>query len=781
MSKTKIEVRSRATMFAVRRKIHRLRSRDDRAHVPQQEEDARPPLLHPDSESPQSRFSNGEGHEAKSIYGEPSTAPHRQQTAVSLDQISTTDPHSYNQRISSVGLTQEIIDNFSPETVLESSTSALPGGIGRSQPSLGNTKDEITVEDLLGFELPSKRVTDYLLSTYLGAVHWFMMVFHEPTLRTSYEALMATRRCARARSNHIIFMVLLLSLGAHYAPEEEVHRKFPSFQLETFQRLSLKRVEDSLHTLYDAAELESVQVCVLLGSYYMYHGRPNLAFVVLGAGLRCAQLMSLHKESAWRWQSEMAKEERRRTFWALFVFDRFAATIFGRPCGIPNGEIDVKIPENIGDTTTQHPNFRSTAAMPDGTIEPVTTFSYMKYKFKLYQISSPIIGDLYFHRSPSVSALAAKVSRINDELVNWFNVLPPELKLEELCRNPVEPATPSTRPFMLQALALQIAYDNVQILLHRPLLSQDLRSFKVGSRPLEPDEIKYPSELNNPRHESQTAYPDVHQILLSSRDKCWDSAIRSSKLGKYHQCLVSARESHAAAFLGINLFTAGMVLCVVALSRPLSAQAQMAKQAIARIMSLSRFLSGKVLLSAQTTKILKDLVRLIGEKEIKAMLSGSDVPESRTMPSGHISKQQTEMIPSLAAIPGPGREFQADADNMATSQNSIRTGDESILSGLYQDPSFTDSFDFSGLENMDFNNGIVTLQQAMFPASAVATPDVNRLMNDGTQRGPWNRDQYNTEHSYINQTGGSDDGLMRTDFNMMTTVGQTWLWDSENR
>lgn len=256
------------------------------------------------------------------MYGEGSNEQLRSKAPLSLDHVPATDPNAVNQRISAVGLTQEIIDNFSPETILESSTSALPGGIYLAKPALASTQDQITVEELLGFELPSKRVTDYLLSTYMATVHWFMMLFHEPTLRSTYEALMSSRTYPKSRSNHVIFILLLLFLGSEYAPEDEVRQKFPTFKLETFQRLSLKKVEDSLNTLYDAAELESVQICVLLGSYYLYHGKPNRAFVVFGAGLNCCWLMSLHKESAWRWQSEMAKEERRRTFWALFVFDR---------------------------------------------------------------------------------------------------------------------------------------------------------------------------------------------------------------------------------------------------------------------------------------------------------------------------------------------------------------------------------------------------------------------------------------------------------------------------
>lgn len=341
--------------------------------------------------------------------------------------------------------------------------------------------------------------------------------------------------------------------------------------------------------------------------------------------------------------------------------------------------------------------------MPDGTIEPVTTFSYLKYKLKLYEISSPIIGDLYFHRGSNVANLAAKVSRIHEELVNWFNALPPELKLEDLFRGSEEPVSSSTRPFMLQALALQIAYDNVQILLHRPLLSQNLQSFKTNSGMHE-----YSLQENALRNGGQMLSEVVHQILLSSRDHCWDSAIRSSKLGRYHQCLVSARDSHAAAFLGINLFTAGMVLCVVALSRPLSSQAQMAKQAVSRIMSLSRFLSGKVLLSAQTTKILKDLVRLIGEKEIKAMLSGSDTMDALPISNG---LRSTELAAPAEEKLGATSDPQGHSRSLSSSQVAVQPDNESVLVGVDPEQIFMDNFDFSGFENMDFNNGLATLQQ----------------------------------------------------------------------
>jgi len=66
----------------------------------------------------------------------------------------------------------------------------------------------------------------------------------------------------------------------------------------------------------------------------------------------------------------------------------------------------------------------------------------------------------------------------------------------------------------------------------------------------------------------------------------------------------------------------------------------------------------------------------------------------------------------------------------------------------------------------------------VFPPSVVATPDADRPVSDAIRRNPWGRDDYNEDRASINQVGGSEDGLMGTDFDMMNTVGQTWLWDN---
>jgi hypothetical protein len=117
--------------------------------------------------------------------------------------------------------------------------------------------------------------------------------------------------------------------------------------------------------------------------------------------------------------------------------------------------------------------------MPDGIAEPVTTFTYVTFKIKLYQIASPIVADIYFHRGADLDSLATKVMSIDKQLRNWFASLPPELKLEELCHKGMKDLPKNARLFMLQALALQLAYDNVQILLHRPSLSKNIKAWSL--------------------------------------------------------------------------------------------------------------------------------------------------------------------------------------------------------------------------------------------------------------------------------------------------------------
>ena len=197
-------------------------------------------------------------------------------------------------------------------------TGALPGGSS----SIQDADCQLRVVEVVGIELPPKHVMDSLLEIYMNSVHWFMAVLDEESFRSEYNAIAVTGLASRGQFRFLMLLLVVLSMGMRYASQQD-SPCFLGIDLEGLQSRLLGKVRENMDDLLDHGELESVQVCILLSSHYLYHGRPNLAFITLGTGVKSAQAMGLHNEATWNHLSTVAIEIRRRVWLALFVFDRY--------------------------------------------------------------------------------------------------------------------------------------------------------------------------------------------------------------------------------------------------------------------------------------------------------------------------------------------------------------------------------------------------------------------------------------------------------------------------
>lgn len=187
------------------------------------------------------------------------------------------------------------------------------------------------------------------------------------------------------------------------------------------------------------------------------------------------------------------------------------------------------------------------------------------------------------------------VKGIHSQLVSWEGQLPDTLRLETCEDNDT---SEQPRLLKMQALALQLTYDNLQIILHLTI------AFRNSRNAVDPLGVGV-----------QT------QNLSFSRHQLLKSALRTSQLHTYRQLLQACRKTHAVMHIGICLFTSGVVLCAIALSEPLSATSQEAKAGIMRILRLHRdSVSNQHLLSVQSVKILEDLVAVIMQSEQRIIL-----------------------------------------------------------------------------------------------------------------------------------------------------------------
>jgi hypothetical protein len=161
---------------------------------------------------------------------------------------------------------------------------------------------------------------DNLVEEYFNSVHWFTLVIYEPKFRAQLQSI-ADGFAYPSQKGFLLLLSVVLALGAQYG----AYQKASSTQNFTTDCLSLmntffKNLESQLVYLMDQSSLPSVQACTLLGSYYVYHGKPKLSLALLGATIRMAQAIGLHREPGS--ESTEDYEERKRAWWTLYTWDR---------------------------------------------------------------------------------------------------------------------------------------------------------------------------------------------------------------------------------------------------------------------------------------------------------------------------------------------------------------------------------------------------------------------------------------------------------------------------
>ncbi|KAI1622902.1 hypothetical protein EDD37DRAFT_610221 [Exophiala viscosa] len=329
----------------------------------------------------------------------------------------------------------------------------------------------------------------------------------------------------------------------------------------------------------DETTLESITFTLLVASYSLYNRKPRRAFKLIQAAIRDAQAIGLDRESTWPSdESEVLREHR--------------------------------LPLLNGSS-----RFESFEVRENETPEPVTILSYHRYKVRLYQIAEPITRSVYIHKRAGIHDVVKQVQQIHQRLVEWQKGLPPELGLESLTIVDIDPEKAATFDiFRLQALALQLSYDNMQLVLHRSLIAHD------DSRDhADPFAEGYAGRNNGDKVDigGLTA-----TVIRTSRNQCWESAMRTSLLAQHPEVLELVRTTPVAAYLAMQALTAGVMLGIFSLSNPCSDRAQKAKLGISRLIQMPATVGFRDAAWQQCANILENLLRLILSEEMEVLVSG---------------------------------------------------------------------------------------------------------------------------------------------------------------
>lgn len=158
------------------------------------------------------------------------------------------------------------------------------------------------------------------MEDYFDAVHWFSLVIYEPKFRKRL-ASVEDGYAYQSDASFLTLLSMVLCMAAWYRSNRAAHEADEDWRRWSEDLLGI--VESRLICLMDETSITAVQTCILLGSHHVYHGRPNLSFALLGATIKISHALGIHRHLPHKSPDEI--EERKRVWWTIYTWDRYAA------------------------------------------------------------------------------------------------------------------------------------------------------------------------------------------------------------------------------------------------------------------------------------------------------------------------------------------------------------------------------------------------------------------------------------------------------------------------
>ncbi|KAL2135896.1 hypothetical protein VTI74DRAFT_6495 [Chaetomium olivicolor] len=270
-----------------------------------------------------------------------------------------------------------------------------------------------------------------LIDAYFKRIHAFVPMLDESTFRADY------LEGQRTDAPWLALLNMVFAMGSIAAMKSDDYNHINYYN---------RAMEHLPMDAFGSSHIETVQALALIGGYYLHYiNRPNMANAVLGAAIRMASALGLHRESLAQSSTDIvAAETRRRTWWSLFCLDTWATTTMGRPSfGRWGPAINIRPPEfgvNANRDSSQHA----------GGILPLIE------NIKFCKIATQIQDML------AITPLLRTEDRCNldAQLVSWYTALPWLLRTTDPCAEPL---------YMARCI-MKWRYQNLRMLLHRPVL-----------------------------------------------------------------------------------------------------------------------------------------------------------------------------------------------------------------------------------------------------------------------------------------------------------------------
>jgi hypothetical protein len=326
--------------------------------------------------------------------------------------------------------------------------------IGLRTQSFASNRDEPFPPSAI-FQLPYE--AHDLVRQFFEINHTISPIFHEPTIRASFED--AINCPISERHNHRYSLALLNMIFAVCLSHRLMDKNTNPAISRRYYDIAMELLKP---TLLRDWSIEKVQALLLGARYLQCSNSPDECWNVLGLAIRIAHGLELHRPPPPEDPCSV-KEVKKRVWWACFTLDKLLSMIYGRPAATSSAEFTCPLPEDLDDDCI----FQDRVLYPAP--KRASSMSFSIEVAKLYRILEAATRSADFETvGGSGEALAQNVLALDERFQRWYADVPAQLRLDE-----------ANEPDAEKPLILALRANMVRILIHRPSLALSLRALSA--------------------------------------------------------------------------------------------------------------------------------------------------------------------------------------------------------------------------------------------------------------------------------------------------------------
>ncbi|KAF2005831.1 hypothetical protein P154DRAFT_285956 [Amniculicola lignicola CBS 123094] len=256
-----------------------------------------------------------------------------------------------------------------------------PSGYQRRKQSTDSSHSPHQEEDTIKLAHVPVNVADRLFDGYLKHIATRWPVVHSVWIQEVHQRRLTLTDAFEAAILHLVyatagrFVETTGELGSFHAK-----RHFAS-------------AAQYLHTVLGFNDMRSVQALMLMAVYCLRDPAGAGAWICNRTALLIAIDHGMHRQTKALSNLSIAGEVHKRLFWACYSFDRQISIPMGRPFGISDRDIDIELPLDINENTTEQELLSFTFA--HGSLSKSTSLSSFIHVVQLRQIESDIQQTVY--------------------------------------------------------------------------------------------------------------------------------------------------------------------------------------------------------------------------------------------------------------------------------------------------------------------------------------------------------------------------------------------------